>query len=162
MSELVVITYPDEYSAAKVLATLRRMRSDDLLDLDDAVSVVKRTTGQVTLHLHEEHTIDGEQRGHFWRRLTSRLFQPERSVVDYENAAGQQFIDIGIDEAYIEELGEHMQPGSSAIMVLVRSVTVDKVAPTVAAYGGTVLRTSLPPEAEAQLRSATATPTDAR
>lgn len=162
MSELVVIAYPDEHRAAEVLATLRRMRSEDQLDLDDAASVTKDQTGRLRLLQQEELTAEGVQRGQFWRRLAAVLFEPEPGVMSYAGAAGQRFGDIGIDETYMKRLGEHMQPGSSAILVLVRDVTVDKVLPAVGAFGGVVLRTTLSPEAEARLRSAVASPSDAR
>src|SRR5689334_19425278 len=111
MSELVVIAYPDEHRAAEVLATLGRMRSADLLDLDDAASISKDQTGRLRLQQHEELTAEGVQRGHFWRRLTAVLFEPEPRVVAYADAAGQRFSDIGIDKTYMRRLGEHMQPG---------------------------------------------------
>jgi uncharacterized membrane protein len=47
-----------------------------------------------------------------------------------------------------------MTPNSSAIFVLVRNVTVDKVVPEISKYGGTVLRTSLSDDAEQRLQAA--------
>jgi len=39
MAYLVAIVYPDEYRAAEVMATLKRLQSEYLLDLEDACRV---------------------------------------------------------------------------------------------------------------------------
>ena len=52
MSNLVVVAYPDEYRAAEVLATVQRMRSDYLIDIDDACYVTKDAQGKLTAHHH--------------------------------------------------------------------------------------------------------------
>jgi len=51
-------------------------------------------------------------------------------------------------------LGATIQPGSSALFVLVRQVTADKVLPELNQFKGTVLRTSLSDEQEQRLRQA--------
>jgi uncharacterized membrane protein len=63
-------------------------------------------------------------------------------------------VDYGIDDAFIRSLGATIEPGSSALFVLVRRVTPDKVLPELRPFGGTVLRTSLSNEQEARLRQA--------
>ena len=47
-----------------------------------------------------------------------------------------------------------LEPGTSAIMVIVRKVTPDKFIETLKPYGGTVLKTSRPHDAEQQLMKA--------
>jgi uncharacterized membrane protein len=63
-------------------------------------------------------------------------------------------VDYGIDDAFIRPLGTTIEPGSSALFVLVRGVTPDKVLPELSQFQGTVLRTSLSNEQEARLRQA--------
>jgi len=46
MSELVVVTYPDEYKAAEVLAALQRLQKELLIDLEDAAYVTKEKDGR--------------------------------------------------------------------------------------------------------------------
>ena len=45
MSNLVVIAYPDQYRAAEVLASLRRLNKEYLIDFDDACYVTKHASG---------------------------------------------------------------------------------------------------------------------
>jgi uncharacterized membrane protein len=53
-------------------------------------------------------------------------------------------------------LGANIQPGTSALFVLIRKVTPDKVLPEIRKFGGTVLKTSLSTEQDEQLRKALA------
>jgi len=62
--------------------------------------------------------------------------------------------DIGIDDNFAKQLGAQLQPGSSAIFILVRRATVDKVLPEVSKFGGTILQTSLSNDAQASLLAA--------
>ena len=57
----------------------------------------------------------------------------------------------------MKSLGETLQPKTSALFVLVRKVTPDKVLEEIAPYGGTVLRTSLTKDEEAQLQEVLST-----
>ncbi len=69
-------------------------------------------------------------------------------------ALGGKFSDYGIDDKFAKDLSTRLQPGTSALFVLVRRVTPDKVLEQIAPYGGTVLRTSLSRDAEERLQSA--------
>jgi uncharacterized membrane protein len=62
--------------------------------------------------------------------------------------------DIGIDDNFIKEIGNSLEPGTSALFVLVRKVTPDKVLEDLSRFGGKVLRTSLSKEDEAKLQEA--------
>ena len=62
--------------------------------------------------------------------------------------------DYGINDDFIRSLGETLEPGTSALFVLVRRATLDKVLPEVRPFGGKVIRTSLSTEQEARLRRA--------
>jgi uncharacterized membrane protein len=52
----------------------------------------------------------------------------------------------------MRQVGEHLQPGSAAVFLLVRKATADKVVPALAQYGGRIIQTSLSTEAEEHLR----------
>jgi uncharacterized membrane protein len=62
--------------------------------------------------------------------------------------------DYGISDDFIHSLAEQMQPGSSAIFMLVTKVTPDKVLFELSKFGGTILRTSFTREVEAQWQAA--------
>jgi len=52
----------------------------------------------------------------------------------------------------MKNLGEQLQPGGAAVIVLVQRSTPDKVLPEIAHFGGEVIQTSLDTEAEERLR----------
>ena len=157
MSELIAITYPDEQRAKEVIGAMQRMRAEHLLELEDAVYVTKDSSGKVELHQTVGLTGAGAAGGAFWGLLIGALFFVPIAGMAVGAAAGAlagKMSDVGIDDNFIRALSAQMQPGSSAIFVLVRGVTADKVVPEVSRYGGTVLRTSLSKEAEERLQSA--------
>jgi len=60
--------------------------------------------------------------------------------------------DIGISDDFMKELGQTFQPGTSALFVLVRKVTPDKVLEELKGFKGRVLKTSLTKDKEEELR----------
>jgi uncharacterized membrane protein len=62
--------------------------------------------------------------------------------------------DVGIDDQFMKDLAGTMQPGSSALFVLARKSTPDKVLEELQGSGGTILQTSLSHDDEAKLQAA--------
>jgi uncharacterized membrane protein len=60
--------------------------------------------------------------------------------------------DLGISNDFMKELGETFQPGTSALCVLVRKATPDKVLEGLKGFKGKVLKTSLTKDKEDELR----------
>ncbi|HEX6121586.1 MAG TPA: DUF1269 domain-containing protein [Ktedonobacterales bacterium] len=156
-SNLVVITYPDEYRAAEVMAALERMSKQYLIDMEDACYVTKGQDGKLKLHQATNLAGAGAAWGGLWGLLIGLLFLVPVAGLVVGAAAGAlagKLSDYGIDDNFAKRLTANMQPGSSAIFVLVRKSTPDKVVPEIAKFGGTVLQTSLPKETEAKLQQA--------
>lgn len=157
MSELIVVAYPDVYRAAEVIAALRRLQTEYLVDLEDAVYVTKDPNGKVKLHQSVDLTTAGALEGGFWGALIGLIFfAPILGGVIGASAgalAGSAS-DYGIDDDFIRELSAQLAPGSSAIFVLVRKMTTDKVIPELSKFGGTLIRTSLPHDVEERIQAA--------
>jgi uncharacterized membrane protein len=66
-------------------------------------------------------------------------------------ALSASLVDYGIDNEFIRSPGTTIEPGSSALFVLVCRATPDKVLPELGQFQGTVLRTSPSNEQEARL-----------
>lgn len=99
--------------------------------------------------------------GAFWGTLIGLLFlNPLAGLLTgaaFGAGAGAlsgMLSDYGIDDDFIRSLGDTLEPGTSALFVLVRRATLDKVLPEVRPFGGKVIRTSLSMEQEARLRRA--------
>ena len=69
-------------------------------------------------------------------------------------AASGALGDIGINDDFMKELAATLTPNSSALFVLVRASTPDKVLEEVKGTGGTILKTSLSHVDEAKLQAA--------
>lgn len=157
MSNLVVVAYPDEYRAAEVLATLRRMNNEYLIDLEDACYVTKDARGKLKLHQNTSLAGAGAAWGGMWGLLIGLLFFAPFLGIAIGAGIGAltgKLADYGIDDKFVRQLASTMQPNSSAIFVLTRKVTADKVVPEIAKFGGTILQTSLPKETEEKLQAA--------
>lgn len=158
MSDLVVVAFPDPLRAEEVRLDLLRMQRDYLVDLDDAVVVHHTEDGKVKLRQLHNLTASGAIGGGFWGTLVGLLFLNPLFGLAVGSAAGAitgALSDAGINDKFMKELGESLQRGSSALCVLVRKVTADKVLDELKSIqGAKVLRTSLSHEDERKLREA--------
>ena len=65
---------------------------------------------------------------------------------------GGKLADIGINDQFMKDLGETFKPNTSALFVLVRKATPDKVLEGLKKFKGTVIQTSLTKDKEEELR----------
>jgi uncharacterized membrane protein len=165
MSDLIVIGFKGEDTADQVINKLHALKKEYLIDLEDACVVVRDQAGKVhlkqTVNLTGISATTGGLRGALWGTLIGLLFLNPLLGMVAGAAFGAGFAaiagaltDYGIDDNFIKSVGSTIVPGSSALFVLVRSVSFDKVLPELQPYGGTVLRTSLSNEQEARLQQA--------
>ncbi|MDC0835834.1 hypothetical protein AY599_16955 [Leptolyngbya valderiana BDU 20041] len=155
MSDLIAVAYDDEYKAEEVRLALMKLQKEHLIELEDAAVVIKDQKGKVKLNQAINLTAAGAASGGFWGLLIGTLFLSPlfgAAVGAAGGAIGGALSDIGVDDDFMKDLGESMTPGSSALFLLVRKVTPDKVLDEVAQYGGKVLRTSLSKDRENQLQ----------
>ena len=157
MADLVVLAFDDEHKAQEARLTLLKLQKEYLVDLEDAVVVVKNGEGKIKLHQAVPLTALGASQGSFWGLLIGLLFGvPLLGVLSGAafGALSGKLSDYGIDDNFIKELGEKIEPNTSALFVLVKQATPDKVVPELRQFGGHVLQTSLSAEAEAELSAA--------
>jgi uncharacterized membrane protein len=157
MSTLVVVGYDEPYKAEEIRLKLRKLQSEYLLDLEDAVVAVKDQNGKVKLHQSVNLTAAGAVSGGFWGSLIGLIFLNPLlgfAVGAAAGAASGALTDLGIDDKFMKELAATMTPGSSTLFVLVRKSTPDKVLEELKGTGGRILKTSLSHEDEAKLQAA--------
>ncbi len=100
-------------------------------------------------------TATGAGGGIFWGLLIGMIFLNPlvgAAVGAGAGAISGKLSDIGIDDGFMTKLGETFKPGTSALFVLVRKVTPDKVLEGLHQFKGTVIQTSLTKDKEEQLR----------
>ncbi|QYK42057.1 MAG: DUF1269 domain-containing protein [Paracoccaceae bacterium] len=157
MSDLVIVAYPDEATAFEVRAELLRLQKEYLIEMEDAVVVTRDDTGDVHLHQAVNLTARGALGGGFWGALVGMLFL--NPIVGAAVGAGAGALagratDIGIDDGFLRDVGRSLDKGGSAVCVLIRKMTADKVLDRLANFRakGRVVQTSLSKHAEGILR----------
>jgi uncharacterized membrane protein len=159
MSDLVAIVYPSEAKAEEVRQRLFKLQREYLIKFSDAVIAVKTEAGPVKLNQLVNTTAAGAATGSFWGLLVGLLFlNPLIGVAlgAASGALGGAMTDYGINDAFMKELSETLQPGKAALFVLIQEMTADKVLQAIQDAGGTVLKTSLDDSKEKLLRDALA------
>lgn len=157
MSQLIAVAYPDQFSAEEVRVKLWKLQHEYLLEMEDAVVVTKDPKGKVKLHQAVNLTAIGAASGGFWGTLVGMIFLNPifGAVVGAASGALSGAIsDAGINDQFMTSLADKFTPGTSALFVLIRNATPDKVVAEIASYGGTVLQSSLSHEDEAKLQAA--------
>ena len=159
MSDLIVITYPDQEAGKKVFVELDALQKQQLLTLEDAALAYKDTKGKVKVKqtLEKQYTGAATVWGGFWGLLIGLLFLSPIFFGLVGALLGMilgRTADIGIDNKFIKEVGNSLEPGGSAVFMLVIKVTEDKVIDDLQQFGGHVYQTSLSEEDEALLKKA--------
>ncbi|CAH1658676.1 DUF1269 domain-containing protein [Chelatococcus asaccharovorans] len=159
MSDLVVVVYPTEQKAEEVRQRLFELQKEYLIKIGDAVIATKNESGHVKLNQLVNSTAIGAASGGIWGLLIGAIFLMPlvgAAIGAASGALGGALTDYGINDKFMKELSETLQPGNAALFVLVDGVTSDKVLEDLRGTGGTVLKTSLDHSKEQALREALA------
>jgi uncharacterized membrane protein len=154
-----MIDYENEVKAEEVRLALIKLQKEYLVDLVDAVVVVRDEKGRVRLRQMYNLTVAGAASGGFWGALMGLIFLNPLFGFAIGAAAGAvsgALRDVGIDDNFMKELGQTLKPGTAALCVLIRQMTPDKVVEEIKKFGGVLIKTNLCNENEAKLREALA------
>jgi uncharacterized membrane protein len=156
MSTLLAIAYPDVETAERVRTELLQATREHLVQLEDAVVVEHRADGKIKLHQAVNTTGAGAAGGALWGGVIGLLFLAPfvgMAVGAASGAAAGKFSDTGVDDNFLKELAEKLEPGAAAHIVLGRSDAPDKLLERVRPYGGHVMQSSLDAEGEERIRA---------
>ena len=157
MSNLIVIEFEDQVAAFDMRAELAKLQQEYLIKMDDVVVVTKNEKGKVKLHQAHNLTAAGAVSGSFWGMLIGMIFLNPllgAAVGAGAGALSGRLQDIGISDEFMKELAANLTEGTSALFILVRQATGDKVLERLKQKGfkGKVLQTSLTVDEEGELR----------
>ncbi|MDQ7260585.1 DUF1269 domain-containing protein [Paracoccus sp. PS-1] len=159
MSDLLVIAFDDEATGFELRTELVKMQKEYLIELEDAVVVTRPSAEDIQLHQAVNLTAAGALGGGFWGTLVGLIFLNPllgAAVGAGAGAIAGKLSDIGINDDFMRDLGQSIPPGGSAVFILVRKMTADKVLARLEGFHlrGRVLQTSLPEAEEERLREA--------
>lgn len=162
MSDLVVLALDTEIGAEEMRDELVRLQKEHLITLSDAAVVIRQQDGHVKVKQAVSLVGVGAMGGAFWGLLIGILFwMPWLGMIigAASGALAGRFSDVGVDDEFIEQVGSTVQPGNSALFLLVEKVTPDKVITDLMKFKNVkVLKTSLSQEQEDKLKAAFAAP----
>ncbi|MFZ5708766.1 MAG: DUF1269 domain-containing protein [Pseudomonadota bacterium] len=158
MSDLIVVAFPDEATAFEMRAELMRMQREYLIEMEDVAVVTREPGGDVQLHQAVNLTKAGAIGGGMWGALIGLLFLNPLLGAAAGAATGAlagRYTDVGISDDFLRDVGRSLGTGGSAVCVLIRKMTGDKVAERLSRLKvrGRVIQTSLSTEAEMKLRA---------
>src|ERR1700753_2915201 len=157
VSDLIVIGYPDEDTAQRFYGELLSLQNQYLVALEDAAIIRRDRRGRLHVTTPAHHAVAwGSFSGLFWGVLIGLLFLfPLAPLVGVAGGIMGGALgaaeNLGIKDDFKQRVQDVLQPGTSAILVILRKATYDKYVEALRPYGGTVLQTSLSHEAEQQL-----------
>jgi uncharacterized membrane protein len=151
MNTLIALGFKDEFAADEVILELRKLGRDNLINLEDAVIVIKNKDGKIRIKQTQRITTAGALSGGLWGILVGAIFF--NPVLGLVVGALVGAISGALTDKFIREVGRTISPSTSAMFVLVREATPDQVLTDLSRFEGKVLRTSLSHEDEAKLQA---------
>jgi uncharacterized membrane protein len=157
MSTLIAIGYPDETTASSAAEQARRMARDLIIE-PEAIAVISRDRdGRFQVSTDHDPVAGGASWGMFWGLLFGFLF----FVPVFGMAVGAGLGAVmgtvrrtGIDRQFQDQVRDMLEPGTSALFLVVDRVTPDRAVEGLRRFGGTVLKSSLSKQEERDLREA--------
>ena len=163
MATLVAIGYPDQGTAEQARETVAKLEADLVIQADQVAAISRDPEGKY--HVHTSHggasAGAGAWWGGFWGFLFGLLFFIPFAGLALGAGMGAlfgHFGEKGIDKAFQQQVRDYLQPGTSALFMVIEQVTQDKAIAALQEYGGTVIRTSLSEEDTRELQAALTPP----
>jgi len=157
MRELIVMAFDDATGAEKMRDKLIEMQKQMLIEIEDAAVVVRKPDGKVKVKQAIDLVGTGAVGGAFWGMLIGLLFwMPWMGMAlgALSGALSGALTDIGVDDDFIKNVGAKIEPGHSALFLLLRKAVFEKMAEQLRDFHPHILQTSLSPEQEAKLKEA--------
>ena len=157
MADLIAIGYPDEATGEAAAEEARRLARDLIIEPDAIASITRDMEGKYHVHTSHHPVGAGATWGMFWGLQFGLLFFIP--VFGMAIGAGMgalmgKMAKTSIDRQFQDQVRDMLQPGTSALFLMLEKVTPDKAVEAMSKYGGTVLKTSLSKEGEAELQEA--------
>jgi len=157
MATLVAIGYPDETTATAAADEAQRLAKDLIIEPDAIAVIIRDKEGKFKVTTSHHAVAGGAMWGMFWGLLFGMLFFIPFLGMALGAGLGALMGKVtkgAINKEFEERIREMMQPGTSALFLVVEHVTPDKAIEGLSRFGGTVLKSSLSKETEAELQDA--------
>lgn len=157
MSDLVVIAFDEEDDAQQALAEMRRMEGEGVVRLADSAVVAKDAEGALQIKNEVSSGAEtGAVVGGAIGLLTSFLFPVVGAVVGAAAGAyiGGKVAGDSVDGAFVDDVAKALQPGTSALFLMIRESDAAALRAALEPYEGRVYQTTLPEDLRESLERA--------
>jgi len=156
--ELIVAAFPDEKAAKTALDELKKAKSEGLIAIEGAA--VLRKDGKGKLHITETEDIGGGKGAAFGGVVGAGIGLIAGAALAAPLAVGalvgglaSKLRDTGFSNERLQQVGENLTPGSSAIVAVVEHTWVQKVEETLAEAGANAFTEAIGADIAAQLEA---------
>jgi uncharacterized membrane protein len=158
MATLTAWKFSSQYGADDALATLEKLQSEQLIQVQDA-AVVSWEPSRNKPKTRELHSMKktGALGGGFWGLLFGLIFFVPILGLAIGAATGALFgslADVGISDDFIDRVRQDVTPGTSALFLLSSDAVTDRVAAEFKETNPKLISTNLSADQEARLREA--------
>jgi uncharacterized membrane protein len=152
MRDLIVLAFANEADTLKMRDKLFELKQERLIQLADAVFVVRRPDGKMKIERQLRLVDSGEGQGLLldfvywisWQEIaTSAVTTGSNNLQDY----------IGLDDKFVKEISRTLKQCHAALFLLAATFSEDKVMDQLQDFDGTLLKKSLSKEDETTLKA---------
>ncbi len=157
---IIGMSFDKTSRAEEVLLNLAHLAREGQITLTDAVVVYKGDDEKV----HVRQTVDtspgrGAMSGAIWGLLIGSLFGPAGFIIGAGAGAASgglagKLIDVGLDDNWVKEVGNWIDPGTSALLILVSEGVRPTVLRELSRFEGNVLYCTFPDAVRHELERA--------
>ena len=158
MATLLAIGYPDQTTAEEARQTVQALEADLVIQADQVAAISRDQSGKY--HVTTTHggaSTGGAVWGGFWGFLFGLIFFVPFAGLALGAGVGVLLGHLGenaIDKEFQEQVRDQVQPGTSALFMIIEHATPDNAIGALKRYGGTVIKTSLSRDDTAKLQEA--------
>ena len=157
MADLIAIGYPDETTALSAMDEAERLQHELVIQADAVAAIIRNKEGKIRVVTNHHAVGAGATWGMFWGMLFGMLFFVPflgMAVGAGMGALMGKVTKSAVDKQFQDQVRDMLQPGTSALFLIVGKVTPDKAVEALSRYGGTVLKSSLSKDQEMDLQNA--------
>jgi uncharacterized membrane protein len=160
MSTLIAMFFDDPYSAEKARLELRMMEKDELVDLEESVVLVRDKKGKIHFHHSQHFTLPLSLGCGFVGTLVGLMvLNPVVALIGGITGTALGAVlgalkEIGIEEDFMKNLANEMQPGSSSLFIVTRRGDPQKIMEALKPFKGKILCNALYHQDESKLKAA--------
>jgi uncharacterized membrane protein len=156
MTNLLVMTFPDAAVASEARKTVRDLERRGLLSLEDAAVISRDASGATSVNNEVDRSI---KIGAGVGAMVGLIFSFSFPLLGLAIGAGGgaltgRALDRGLDKSFIAEVEAALQPGTSALALVMNSADPTALRAALEPLAGAIYETTLDPSLEEELRRA--------